>query len=1394
MHRSTPSLRFAFLLALATALAVPLAGASRTGPGVFVAEGQEKGRARLDAAALDTLLSAAPLEGTKDAFRAEVALELPLPDGSVQRFRIEESPVMEPLLAAKFPEIRTYRGQGLTDPTATVRLMRTPAHFEAQILRLDGIVRITETSEPGVYQSEAWHGATFGCGTRADRHTPLGRVTAPAVSGAALRKYRLAVASTADFTTLSGGTKQTAMTAIAGYVNRLNAVYERDLTVHFELVANNDQLVFLTKPDGYDDTNADQMLEFNQTKVDAVIGTANYDAGMVFARSQPGSGNGVAQLQSICDPASKAKNSQRIPSTDGAWDSVAFHETAHQFGASHTYNSTKGPCAAQREASSAWEPGGGTTLMSYATVCDNLQDNEDKYFHGGSLEQMNAFIATATCTGTTVSGNTPPVVTIPNGPFTVPKGTPFALTASATSANQGLTYCWEGLDVGTASESLPDLDDGSRPLFRSFLPTTSPTRTFPRMTDVLSGIATKGESLPTTNRTMKFRVTVRDNKAGGGAVNEANTTVTVAAAAGPFTVTAPAAGATLPPGSAQTVIWTVAGTDAAPLSIANVKISLSSDGGTTFPTVLAESVPNNGSHGVTLPNANNLAARIKVEPVSGIFFAVSPGFFVRPTCGTLSIAPTTLPDAPVQVTYSPVTLTATGGTPPYTFTVTAGPNNPNTGVPDVPWALTLSAAGVLGGSAQDAGTSTFTVTATDSVQCTATQVYTLNAVAQANIGDAGATVGGEGRSALALVPVTFTVSLTSPSSSPVTLHYETDDESAVAGQDYTAASGTLTFAPGETTQTITVMVNGSPDGTVDESFQVLLSQPNGVIIEDGVAEGEILEPEPGSCPDFSVTPPSLAIGRRGVPYSQSIGISGGATLQKAVIFGGTLPPGLALNAATGAISGTPRAVVSYSIDVDILDVNGCWAAKTFPLDIDPPVPSITSISPASGAVGTPVVVTGAGLLGATRVSIGGKDAATITLSSDGRLVASVPVGAATGTVSVTTPGGSASSATSFTVVNSKPIALDGTAATSRDMSVTGRLAASDPDGKPLTYSIYPLEKSTGGTAVVTNASTGDFTYTPKSGFVGTDAFFFQAYDGSSASNVAKVTVSISAPGACTPNATSLCLNGNRFRVAVAWKNPYDGGSTGVGKAVPLTSDSGTFWFFTASNIELVIKILDGRTVNGKFWVLYGALSDVEYTITITDTQTAYVKSYFNPGRNLASIADVNALPGSRAGFAYSEEASPQATYGQLATHLLENGGEAERSAALSTLPAGGTGNASSRSPLASCSAAADTLCLTSSRFQVRATWKNYNDGSTGSAIGVRLTDDSGTFWFFNAANVELMIKILDGRSTNGKFWVLYGALSDVEYAITVTDTQTGTVKTYANAAHKLASVADITAF
>jgi hypothetical protein len=268
-----------------------------------------------------------------------------------------------------------------------------------------------------------------------------------------------------------------------------------------------------------------------------------------------------------------------------------------------------------------------------------------------------------------------------------------------------------------------------------------------------------------------------------------------------------------------------------------------------------------------------------------------------------------------------------------------------------------------------------------------------------------------------------------------------------------------------------------------------------------------------------------------------------------------------------------------------------------------------------------------------------------------------------------------------------------------------------------------------------------------------------------------------------PEAAVLNLSSNRFQVWVNWKN-YNNQATGTGTAIPLTDETGYFWFFNSSNVELIIKILNGQPINGCFWVMYGALSDVEYTISILDTQTGKVKTYFNPAHTLASYADIYAFGTPLGGLREKEDFG---AYGRLMSATSQS--RAKTIPAEPLPPDNLVETASS-----GCSPSPTNLCLNGNRFEVKVNWRNYNDGSTGTGKAVALTGETGYFWFFSSSNVELVIKVLDGHEINNYFWVMYGALSDVEYTIVLTDTQTGRVKTYFNPPNHLASNADVTAF
>jgi hypothetical protein len=245
-----------------------------------------------------------------------------------------------------------------------------------------------------------------------------------------------------------------------------------------------------------------------------------------------------------------------------------------------------------------------------------------------------------------------------------------------------------------------------------------------------------------------------------------------------------------------------------------------------------------------------------------------------------------------------------------------------------------------------------------------------------------------------------------------------------------------------------------------------------------------------------------------------------------------------------------------------------------------------------------------------------------------------------------------------------------------------------------------------------------------------------------------------------PPPPPLVLLGGRFAVTVRWRNVATG-ATGYGHALPYSNETGLFWFFDAQNVELIVKALDGRAVNQRYWLFYGALSDVEYWVTVKDQATGAKREYHNPAGTYCGRADTGAFAGA-SGSSSSIAAAP----------------------ALETVSNGAAG----------CVADADTLCLRDGRFAVEVDWHVPRDGSSGSGHRVPATDESGYFWFFDAANLELVVKVLDGRAVNGRFWVFYGALSDVEYTLRVTDTQSGKIRQYHNAPGSYCGRADVNAF
>ena len=668
---------------------------------------------------LADVLESAPRELTDAARNTPITLEIPTPDGTLERFRIEESPMLAPEVAAQFPTWKQYSGQGIDDPTLTARFDVNDLGFHAYVIGSKGTFLIDPSSQTDqknyiVYYKGAVGSSNrenFSCGLRGgltiNEGFSLSALPQSFTNGTNLRTLRLAVSATKEYTNFFGGNVNTAFAAIQTSVNRMNLIYRRELAVSFTLVSDTRTVFTNSNTGGFPDATvsnvSDLSIAQNPKTLNAAYGVMAYDIGHAVSRTP--NPNGLASSPSICsndapatDPSATYKGQgftgAPVPQGDGYDVDYLAHEIGHQFGMSHTFNNDIDGSCDTRSLTSAYEPASGITIMGYGGICAprNLAQNSIEFFNLRSFDQAIAEIASqpaGTCGTVAANGNTAPTFAAQPGTFTIPKLTPFTLTASATDANgDALTYLWEEFDLNAngATGSVPkttaptdqnpnpirnntaadtDEDGIIRPIFRAYNATTNPSRTFPALNYILNNAnivpltytgtlpnaptsgstngyvcaptetCVTGERLPSIARTMNFRVTARDNRAGGGGVADAAASVVVNAAAGPFVVNTQNTATAWAGGSTQTIAWDVAGTNANGINAANVNILLSTDGGQTFPIRLSQNTPNDGSETLTIPNIGTTTARIKIEAVGNIFFDINNvNFTINATTAT----------------------------------------------------------------------------------------------------------------------------------------------------------------------------------------------------------------------------------------------------------------------------------------------------------------------------------------------------------------------------------------------------------------------------------------------------------------------------------------------------------------------------------------------------------------------------------------------------------------------------------------------------------------------------------------------------------------------------------------------------------------------------------------
>lgn len=641
---------------------------------------------------LKSFLSGAPSSKTPTV--QGIVLDIPMPDGSIETFRVYESSILSAEQQALHPELRTYEGQGTIRTGYKIAFTLTPIGFSAIVTNVDGDTVIVEKvkdtnsnlykvyfSKDAVLPDSMHSGSRCKTMTHNNEQYNNNGSSAKFTNGSQIKTYKIAIAATGEFTQAQGG-QSNAYAKIIQYVSELNAIYKQELGVMLTLVSGTNIVYTNPATDPYTNDNQGAMLTENRNNLNGIIGNGNYDVGHVFGTEQ-GSGGGVAYLQSVCNNTYKGGGVSGIG--DEQYYAHVFntqlvaHEVGHQFGMTHSYNSNI-PVCTTRAYDTSMEPGSGATIMSYGFTCSNNDPGygvigDDDYHHnwsGGqlvgpflnfhikSIEQSLAFLASANCNVSAASGNALPVITAMPVAYTIPKSTPFQLKATATDADGDLlSYSWEGTNIS----SMPDNADGSKPValdgsvlantalppfFRSYPPVSTGMepglRYYPLLSAILDGSNyAKGDKLPSVAYATTHTLSVRDGK--GGLATE-DVTVNVDNS-GPFLITNDPTGV-YNGGGSMNITWSVNGTNIAPVNCKLVDIWLSTDGGYTFATQLANAVTNNGTASVTLPSINTTQARIKVMPsinpalgnIPNIFFDISNTDFTinSQTLGTQDVS------------------------------------------------------------------------------------------------------------------------------------------------------------------------------------------------------------------------------------------------------------------------------------------------------------------------------------------------------------------------------------------------------------------------------------------------------------------------------------------------------------------------------------------------------------------------------------------------------------------------------------------------------------------------------------------------------------------------------------------------------------------------------------
>jgi Metallo-peptidase family M12B Reprolysin-like/Secretion system C-terminal sorting domain len=589
--------------------------------------------------ALKKELSQAPLD--QNNVDSPVNISLPTLNGEAEAYQVWESPILVGELAAQFPDIKTYVAKQSNGKTLRFTLSNAGIEFGNYMDQSPSILEPI-SSDAKTYRlfKDVVKGNAFKCGVKDKKMEtivpPNNKSKAQKSNNRRYHTFRFAILPTYSFTkavladagiasTATDATKKnTVLRYLTNSMNNMNVPLERDLGVHLVMATKALDLISLV--DNKLPTTDGPLGTKANTYIAELIGDDNFDLG--HGLHYNASSIGGSALPILCSENKKADGGTVSDVVKGAHMDIDFlaHEVGHQLGADHTFAAN---CGDNIVVAYAVEPGSGSSIMAYGdpNVCSpTVQTGSDPFFHTLSIDQIQTYLASQNCVTFTDTSNTPPTVTVPKTEYSIPKSTAFKLTGTAVDAEtvaSRLSYCWEQTDIA-ARDSEPSSTQTKGPVYRFRSPlVNNGTRYFPQLSDVIAGDLTPTwEVTPSVARALNFRLTVRDGHSGGGQTGKANVKVNVVNV-GPFAVTSQAAAVTYNGNSKQTITWDVAGTTANNINVANVKITLSTDSGLTFPTVLSASTANNGTATVTMPNVSAANCRIMVEAVGNVFYAVN---------------------------------------------------------------------------------------------------------------------------------------------------------------------------------------------------------------------------------------------------------------------------------------------------------------------------------------------------------------------------------------------------------------------------------------------------------------------------------------------------------------------------------------------------------------------------------------------------------------------------------------------------------------------------------------------------------------------------------------------------------------------------------------------------